>query len=487
MTKKTGQVEKAFVRFLSDEGVRKIHEQTLAVLQDIGVTVMHESGRAMLAEAGAKVDPQTHVVKISPELVEHSLKSAPKRIVLGAREPDKDLFLELGGKMYARNGGGPGHILDMETGQVREITVADVGNYARLVDALDHIEYAAPVYAQDMPPATRDIRVLATMFANTVKHINMRILDVHSLPYVIRMAEIVAGGKESLRQRPLITMLESPIAPMKIPDVLVETLVTCGEYGIPVEICSMPIAGATGPITLAGSLLVSNVEMLAAVVISQLAHPGAPLEFAPRIMVMDMATGKGLTGSIECALLAAAGVQLARECYQIPANMHGPYSDSVVVDSQSAIERTYFTFLPAFAGANVLAGAGHVEQGLVISFTQLLVDDEIHGIVNRALEGFEVNDETLAVDAIARSVAEGNFLMDEHTLSHLRTERYMPHLLTRQSRAIWATEGSKDMATRARERTQELLKTHRPTPLDDDVAKMLDQVIAEAARELEHD
>ena len=479
------EFEKATMRFLSDEDVQKVHEKTLVVLEDIGVTVEHAGGRALLADAGAKVDPETHAVKIPSDLVERSVGAAPKRVVLGARDPDKDLVLEMGGRMYARNGGGPGHIVDMETGKVREIMTTDVADYARLVDASDHIDYAAPVYAQDTPPATRDIRALATMFANTVKHINMRVLDVRSLPYVIKMAEIVAGGREQLRERPTITMLESPIAPLKIPDVLVDTLVTCGEYGVPVEICSMPNAGATGPITLAGSLLMSNVEMLAAVVISQLAHPGAPLEFAPRHVVMDMASGRSLTGSIENALLAATGVQLARECYQIPVNMHGPYTDSVVLDSQSAIERTYFTFLPALAGANVLAGAGHLEQGLTISFTQLLIDNEIHGLVNRVLQGFEVSDETLAIDAIARSATEGNFLMDPHTLQHLRTERFIPDLLTREGRVTWEAAGAKDMATRAQERAQQLLKTYQPDPLDEGVARELEKVVAEAAKELE--
>jgi trimethylamine--corrinoid protein Co-methyltransferase len=439
----------------------------------------------MLADAGANVDPQTHRVKIPADLVERALATTPSSIVLGARDPGQDLLLESGGRMYARNGGGPGHIVDIATGEVREIGMTDVADYARLVDGLDHIDYAAPVYAQDAPVATRDLHALATLFANTTKHINMRVLDVKSLPYAIRMAETVAGGREQLRQRPLVTMLESPISPLKIPDVLVETLVMCGAYGIPVEICSMPNAGATGPITLAGALLMSNAEMLAAVVVSQLAHPGAPLEFAPRTMIMDMASGQSLSGSIENALLAAAGVQLAREVYNIPANMHGPYTDSVIIDSQSAIERTYFTFLPALAGANVLAGAGHLEQGLVISFVQLLIDDEIHGIVNRALAGLEVNQETLALDAIARGVVEGNFLMDKHTLRHLRGERYVPNLLTRDSRAVWKTRGSKDMTTRARERARTLLERHQPDPLDPGVSDRLYQIIAAAEREFD--
>ena len=168
------------------------------------------------------------------------------------------------------------------------------------------------------------------------------------------MAEVVAGGKKTLKEKPIITILESPIAPLKHPEVLIDTILACGKYGIPVEICSMPIAGATGPITLAGSLLMANVEMLAAVVFGQLAYPGMPMIFAPRIMVMDMATGYALTGSIENALLVAAGAQLAKEAYQIPVNMHGPYTDSPISDCQAGIENTYFSLLPALAGADIL-------------------------------------------------------------------------------------------------------------------------------------
>jgi trimethylamine--corrinoid protein Co-methyltransferase len=473
-------------RVLTSENIKKIHAGTLELLEDLGVTVMHEKGLDILSDAGAKVDRKTRNVKIPAHIVEKCIHAAPKSFVMAGRDPENDLTIDMGGKIFSRNGGGPGHVEDMDSHQVRNATLADVKDYARLVDAIDNIEIAAPIYAQDTPPQTRDIRVLAAMFASTTKHINMRLLHLSSLPYVIRMAEIVAGGKENLKKRPVITMLESPIAPLKIPDVLVETLFLCGEYGIPLEICSMPIAGATGPITLAGSLLMSNVEMVTAIVLSQLVHPGAPLVFTPRIMVMNMRNGHALTGSIENALLAAAGVQLAREAYQIPVNMHGPYTDSIISDTQASMEDTYFTMLPALAGANILTGAGHLEGGLFVSYTQLMVDSEITGVVQRAVQGFEVDANSLALDAIKRSVINQNLLTDPHTMANLRAIRvYKPKLLTREPRQTWLNEGSKTMEQRAREMARTLLATHETIPLEPFIQKELDQVIVGAAVELE--
>jgi len=473
-------------RVLSSADIRKIHQSTLEVMETTGVTVMHTRGLELLAEAGAKVDWNTRRARIPASVVERCLATTPHTFTLAGRNPEQDLALGAPGKVYGRNGGGPGHVEDMDTCQVREATIDDVRDYARLVDALPNLHIVAPIYAQDAHPKTRDIRVLATLLNSTCKHINMRLLELSSLPYIIRMIEIASGSREEIAARPRVTMLESPIAPLKIPDVLVETLWACGEVGIPVEICSMPIAGATGPITLAGSLLMSNVEMVTAIVLSQLAHPGAPLIFTPRIMVMDMASGHALTGSIENALLAAAGVQLAREAYQMPVNMHGPYTDSIASDIQAGMENTFFTLLPALAGANILTGFGHLEGGLFVSFTQLLLDHDLMGIVQKALEGFAVDDNSLALDAIDRATHAGSLLTDEHTLSNLRKVRlYRSKLFSRMPRQNWLDAGAKRMDDRARAQAARLLETHQVEPLEPAVQKALEEVIQAAAAALE--
>lgn len=482
---KTKAIQKAMVRYISDEGIEKIHQGTLTAMEETGVKVLHEGGLAMLSDAGANVDMKSQIARIPANLIEKSLDTVPSSFVMGGREEKNDLMIQTG-KVYGRNGGGPGSIVDIDSNQVRYVEERDVRDHARLVDAMEHIHIAAPVYAKDMPGNTRDIRVLKALFESTSKHINMRLLNLHSLPYVMRMAEVVAGSRDNLRQRPLITMLESPIAPLKIPDVLVETLWACGEHGIPLEICSMPITGATGPITLAGSLLMSNIEMVTSIVLSQLAHPGTPIIFTPRIMVMDMTTGYSLTGSVENALLAAAGVQLAREAYNIPVNMHGPYTDSQASDVQAGIENTYFTLLPGLAGANILTGSGHLEGGLIISFSQLLIDNELLGLFERAAAGFEVNDETLGLDAIARSISADNLLADKHTRKHLRTSRrYYPKLLTREARERWVNGGSLTMADRATSIVRELLSSYEPTPLPVETSLALQEIIDEASAKLD--
>ncbi len=474
------------LKILSKKDITAIQQQTLEHLQTTGITVMHAGGLSLLAEAGARVDFARRLVRLPADLVEHCLALAPGEFTLGGRLPAQDLEIAPGKGLYARNGGGPGHVLDMESGQVRDATLQDTSDYARLVDALPNLDIVAPLYPQDRPAATRDLHALLAMASNCSKHINMRLLNPGSLPYVLEMAVVLAGSRKALRRCPPLTMLESPISPLKLPDVLVDVLLACGEAGIPVEICSMPISGATGPVTLAGALLVSNIEMVASIVISQLANPGSPVIFAPRIMVMEMSSGRALTGSVENALVAAAGVQLAREAYNLPVNMHGPYTDSPASDLQAGMENAYFVFLPALAGATILTGAGHMDGGLYISYPQLVMDNELTAIARRAAGGFAVNKDTLAPGAIARSLEQGNLLMDEHTLQFMRREpRLRSHLLVRQPRQSWLEAGAEEMPARARREAAHLLQTHQPAPLDREVETALGEILGRAVRALE--
>lgn len=473
-----------FFHLLSDDDISEIHASTLEVLETTGVTIMHQAGIDLLEEAGCMVNQNNQNVKFPGKLVEQCLLSTPNTFVLAGREEENDLEIGKHGKFFNRNGGGPGHIQDLDTGLVRDATLADVRDYARLVDAVPVINIAAPIYAQDVDPQVRDLTVLANMFASTTKHINMRLLQLDSLPYVLEMAEVIAGSRDNLSTRPVITLLESPIAPLRLPDVLVETLLSCSEFGIPVELCSMPIAGATGPVTLAGSLLMSNVEMIASVVISQLANPGAPLIFTPRIMIMDMRNGHAMTGSIENAMLAAAGAQLARSKYSIPVNVHGPYSDSLTSDAQSGIENTYFSLLPVLSGANILTGAGHLEGGLFVSFPQLMIDSEIASIVRRVADGFEVNADTLGVEAIKRSLENNNVLIDPHTRTNLRKiNRYQPVLISRATREMAQDPVSQTMQDRAIIMVRDILANHNPLPLDPILEKELQTIIQHASKE----
>jgi trimethylamine--corrinoid protein Co-methyltransferase len=472
----------AEARFLTREGMQKIHEQTLIVLERTGIGVDDDAALQMLADGGAKVDRLTNTVTFPADLIERCLKTVPRRITLAGRNPERDFVLEPGCKMRTRNAGGMTQIHDSESGEVRNATLADVGEFCRLIDGLEHIDYVAPVYPSDAPPETLELYVLETMLANTDKHINMRALTPRNLPYIVQMGEVVAGGKEQLKQRPVISILEAPISPLKFPDVFIDALFLGGEYGIPVEICSMPNFGATGPITLAGALLLSAAEHLATIVISQLAHPGAPLIWASRFASMDMSTG--MTGmSVEGALASAAAAQLATEHYDLICNLHGPATNSIIPDGESVFDECVGAYVTGFAGRpSVLCGAGSLGIGMTASFEELVISNELHSVVRRVVDGFEVTDETLGADAIARVGIGGNYLTDDHTMKYLRSRRHDSAFMKAKTGDTWASSGSKDWFELARERARAILKEHQPTPLDEGLAAKLREIIDDAER-----
>jgi len=192
---------------------------------------------------------------------------------------------------------------------------------------------------------------------------------------------------------------------------------------------------------------------------------------------MDMSSGAGLEATVENAMVAAAGAQLMRETYGIPTNMMGQVTDTFIPDGQSMIERTFNTLLPTLAGANLVSGAGQIEHVYAEDPVQLVIDDEIVGMTKRILRGFEINDDTLGLEALARVGPGGNFLSDDHTLKYFKTEYYKPRIFNRGTREIWQSKGGKDLNENARERAKTILREHKPTPLADDVVKELDSII----------
>ncbi len=474
-----------FFRILTQEGMEAIHDASIAVLGKTGITVQHSEGLKMLEAAGAAIDWDTRRARMPESLVEKCLSSLPSQITFGARNPKKDLLAGHGLLPITRNGGGSDLTLDLKTDELRPIYSQDLIEYFRLMDGLEHIDFIAPVYARDFPEANRDVKVFELMIANTDKHMHMRAYSKKSLEIILEMATIVAGSKESLKKRPVLSLLEAPLSPLTFLDITVDALFLCGEFGIPLELCCMPIAGGTGPVTLAGSVTLANAEFLAGVVISQLYRPGAPLEYAPRCMIMDMKTTVGLTGSIEGAMMAAAGAQLAREKYNAPISLHGPWTDSVLPDEQSNLERTNFAFLAGLAGTNVFSGAGMIEQGKTFSHLQLVMDDEIHAMVKLVLGGMSTTQDHLAVEAIERAGPGGNFLIDPLTLKYFKTERFFPSLLLRETRSSWVSKGGKSYRERAREKVFEILKHHQPNPMEEEVMNEISAIVKRSEKELE--
>ncbi len=465
---------------LSEQEVQKLHSASLDILNTMGLRIDSEKVRKMLEEAGAKVNHETMMVRFPPKLVDESVKKAPQRVIYGARNPRYDLVLEPGGAAYCRPVIGAEGYIDLESGKYRHVQLSDVKDWAILVDALENISYYAGPYPAD-PPLDEggDVRVLRILLENTEKHIGAYSGKnaMKYMKYLIELSVAVMGSEEELRKRPIFCIYNPALSPLQYEEYSTDILLLLGKYGIPVELSSMAIAGGTAPVTLAGTLLLSHAEILAGIVIAETANPGAPIVYRPAPVVLDMSSGVGLQAAVENAMMAAAGTQLMRETYNIPVNQVAQVTDSPISDGQSMIEKSFNTLLPALAGANIVSGAGYIENVYTADPVQLVIDDEIVGMTKRILQGFEINDDTLGLDALARVGPGGNFLSDEHTLKYFKTEYYRPRIFNRGTREIWQSKGGKDLNENARERAKTILREHKPAPLADDVVKELDSII----------
>jgi trimethylamine--corrinoid protein Co-methyltransferase len=456
-------------RPLTDENIKAIHETSVNLLQDPGIRCDNAEALELFAQNGAEVNKDTRMVKIPRSMLEDAIASAPSRVVLCGREEKNDLILE-GKRTYLGTGGTVLNAIDLETGERRPTVRQDMKDFARLVDALDNIHFfMLPLYPNDIDVQNIDVNRFFWALANTTKHIMGGVYTVEGIRSVIDIAEKIAGGPEKLRERPIISMVTCVMSPLVIDDTYGGLLMEVARQGIPVVCPAEPLAGATSPSTIAGTVAVSNAETLSGIVLAQLTNKGTPTIYGTVSSTMDMKTGSYLSGNIEMGLINAASAQMA-QFYEIPIYATAGMSDSKLPDAQAGYEKMATAMITALAGANFIHdAAGFLEFCTTISYEQMVIDDEIIAICMRAVKGIEVTEETLAEDVIRGVGAGGNFLANPHTMKHCRSEFFYPTVGDRQSRKIWEKNGAKDTRQRAREKAKAILAEHQPAAIDDTV------------------
>ena len=465
---------------LTDEQVKQIHQASLAILKRTGVQVEGPEQLRLFEEAGAEVDGDR--VRLSQSFVEDALDKAPSRVVLAGRDPKNDLILE-GARVHIGTGGAALQVLDMETGRIRQAVLKDVGDMARIVDALDNIHfYLIPIYPTDMSKENVEVNKYYASLANTTKHVQAGVYTVQGIRDVVEMCERIAGGPEPLRERPLVSFITSwMVSPLKFDAGVTELLIECCRQRMPVVLSAAPMAGSTAPVTLAGMLAQLNAEQLAGLALTQLVQPGCPVIIGPIPATADMRSGKYLAGTIELGLCNAAITQLAH-FYQVPIYNSAGMTESKLPDIQAGIEKTQSVIQVALAGANFIHhAAGMLEDMSTIAYEQFVIDNDLLGMAMRAVRGIEVNDETLALEAIDRVGPGGHYLMDEHTLRHMRSEHYFPSaVFDRQGRERWEEAGGTDAWTRAKEIARRILAEHEPEPLAPEVDERIRERFADS-------
>jgi trimethylamine--corrinoid protein Co-methyltransferase len=453
------------LRVLGAEKVRAIHEASLRVLSETGVTMpLAPRERAQARELGLLVESETERVRFPPSVVTQALARAPSSYALCGRKPEHDLLLD-GKQSHLSLDGSAVQLIDLESGDLRPSARADLESAVRLADALGPISILCPaVSAADCAPRVQPLFETAALLTGSSKHAQaMTVVDPASAKAAVEMAAEIAGGAEALRERPILSGFQCSISPLSYDADSLQAAFVFAAAGVPTGFLNMAIACATAPATLAGSVVLTNVELLAGIVLLQLFHPGAPTFYGSCSTVMELRRGGVTGGGPEDALLQAACVEMAR-FYRLPSCIGTFATGAKLIDWQAGVENALSGVVSLLAGADIVYGAGLMQAAKVFSFEQLLLDCEIFEMLRHLVADIAVDEESLAVEVIDAVGPGGHFMEQEHTRAHMR-EIWQPRLLDRMPFEAWKEAGRPTALRRARERAREILATHQPEPL----------------------
>jgi len=475
---------RTWLRVLSDEQIKSIHLASLQILERTGVEVRDPTALDLLREAGARVNGTR--ARIPASLVKWALEVAPERVTLYTRDGKPDVLLE-DRRVYFGTGSDLPFTIDLHTGERRPTTKQDVGNVARVCDALPNIAFVmSGGIATDVRP-TRDsfVHQFEAMVANTTKPIVFTAQDNEDVRCIHEMATIVAGGADRLARSPFLALYSEPITPLIHTRMGTEKVLFCAEHGIPVVYTPGLMAGGTAPVTMAGAIAQGNAELLSGLAIAQLGarrysasgSGAASFIYGGVFTAMDMRTCIFSYGSPSLMLMSAALADLAH-FYRLPVFGVAATTDAKTADVQAGIEYGASVLMAALSGSNLVHDVGYVDSGLTMSLEMLVAADEIVAMVRGILDVVEVNDETLALDVIDRVGPGGHFLSDPHTLAHCRSAHWHPVLMDRANYDQWTAAGKTTYQQRLNERAREILSTHQPAPLSEEKARAVSQAMA---------
>jgi trimethylamine--corrinoid protein Co-methyltransferase len=468
-------IEGGRYRPLTDNQVEQIHQTVLKVFSEVGVQVNHDEALGIFKKAGARVDEGSRIVTFDPAMVMELVGQAPARVNLCGREPDGSLDCEIGGtRVHLGTGGTALNVQDPGSVDVRRSQLRDIMDMARVVNELENIHfYMLNIFPHDVESNDIDVNRFGAALNRTRKHIMGGVYTVEGIRNVIRMAEMIAGSPEALRERPFISMVACIISPFKLDEEYGRLAIEVAKNRIPLVVPAEPLCGATAPITLAGNLVVDCVDTLTGVMLAQLVNPGTPVLFGCISSITDLRDMKYLAGAVEMGLLNAAASQMA-QFYELPIYATAGMSDAKVNDAQAGYESAMTNLMVALAGGNFIHdAAGFLEFCMTASFDKLVIDNEIIGMVMRAVEGIRVDETTLAFDEIKKVGPGGHYVSSRHTRRHMRAEQFRPTLSDRETRDVWQESGAKDARQRASERAKAILEADPVSTIDPAVRRRI--------------
>jgi trimethylamine--corrinoid protein Co-methyltransferase len=459
-----------------------IHEQTLNLLERVGVRIRSGKALAVLEEAGCKVDYDSGRTLFPAGLVHWALEQLQRDVLLAGRDKSHDIVLD-GSRTQASVAGICPWIVDMDTGLFRTPTLRDVAQLTVITDALEAFGLAwyAVSPREGVSPKMADLAATACMLANTGKHVMGQVVRPEQVPYVLELMRLCSMGA-SPKDRPLFSSIYCPVAPLQHDGPAIEAAMGLAAEHVPIDIYSVGLAGATSPVTLAGTVTQTNCEILSALVLFQLVAPGCPLIYSANAAIMDMKTGKCAVSSPETILMNIGQIELAHS-YGMPALSVGFVTDSSALGFRGGIEDIVFALPTRLARPDIMTGLGTLGSGQAVSYTKMVIDAELVGYLERLARGMTVDTDHVCAQDIAETGPGGHYLGRKSTRNGIRGgEHWIPKLLHRADGGkgdhhASEIEGATEMVSR-------ILAEHTPLPLDPTVDERVSTLLTRATGEL---
>lgn len=474
---------KTIIQVLSQNEQHRIHEESLKILERTGVRVDTSLGRQILKKAGARVNENNKIVKFPKSLIESSLKQMTRDFKLSGRRPGADLIMNGGNSTLCLDGKGT-MVLDNETGERRRANYADWQKITLLADALDEIG----LYWQQVDPFDKgnelvdEVDYFCRVFKNFSKHTRLSIRSPEDAPWYIEILETIFGSKDEIRKNHPVSYLVVPQSPLIIDRISTDSYLALQGLDIPASIMTMPLMGATAPGTMISTIVLGNCEVLATICLLQANEPGVPIIYAPALAVINPKTCTLSYGRMEYSIMDTASTEMARY-YGLPAKSSPGGSDSHRLDIQNAYESAAMMMPTAFSWPDIVVGAGMLDGSMVSSLEKIYMDAEVFRLAKHAHRGVDTNEEKWLMDVISKVGPGGNYLCEKSTVTAMRSEEwYISDFGSHETYESWEASDKKDILEEAREKVKQILSTHQPLPLDENVEKELSRICKRAEK-----
>ncbi len=475
MTENTCAVPR--LNLLNEDQCEQIIEAAYQILETTGVRVSHDLALELYRKAGCGIHGD--IVKIKAELIHNALETIPEMVTIHDRFGEPAMHLGGHNTYY-----GPGltntFFIDPFSGERRDTVTRDAASTAIVTDALKNIDFVMGLSGiTDCPPQYADIIETCQLLKNTSKPLVGWSIDRPNSQTILKMFEMVAGTPEKFKETPFAVMLAgSCTSGLTHSDSEIDKLLFWVENGIPCTYTGSGQFGVTSPLTIAGALAQGMAESLSIILLTQLAKPGAPFLSACTPMTMDMKTMVTCYGAPESCLAYIAEADL-HQYLKVPIFSIAGASESKTDDGQAAIENAISIVSTLFGGNNLVHDLGFLESGMTGSLVQLVIADEMIGLLKHMNRGIEINDDTLALETIERLGPGGNFLTEKDTFLNFKKELWMPELFDRTRFHDWDEKKSGTLEKRASKKVINLLEQYKPIPLDEGIIGKLDRLVKE--------